>query len=245
MKRAYQAAEFLPAIKEIAKEPLTKELLLHPRFLLDKEKELEIYYAPFDYVNDGAQIIIVGITPGWTQMRLSYEAVIRALENGESLEDGVKHVKQHASFAGSMRTHLTSMLDELGLPAYLGIQTTASLFGEDKALLHPCSILRYPVFISQKNYTGHNPLMIRSDLLMNWITAIFLPELRSIHPTLVIPLGKAVSDTLLAMSKEHAIDEQSCLFGFPHPSGANGHRHKQFQEGKAEFSAKIHRSFSK
>ncbi|MFX3628134.1 MAG: hypothetical protein ACE3JR_02025 [Ectobacillus sp.] len=32
----------------------------------------------------------------------------------------------------------------------------------------------------------------------------------------------------LRIQKNPTIDEKRCLFGFPHPSGANGHRFKQF-----------------
>ncbi|WP_446810585.1 hypothetical protein ACH50O_03080 [Methylomonas sp. 2BW1-5-20] len=41
-----------------------KELLLWE----DSKMNLECYYAPFDYINVDAKIILVGITPGATQM---------------------------------------------------------------------------------------------------------------------------------------------------------------------------------
>ena len=34
------------------------------------------------------------------------------------------------------------------------------------------------------------------------------------------------------MIKDNLIKEEQCLLGFPHPSGANGHRKKQFEENK-------------
>ena len=30
----------------------------------DRVKQLECYYAPFEYLNEGARIVLVGITPG-------------------------------------------------------------------------------------------------------------------------------------------------------------------------------------
>ena len=41
--------------------------LLVPEFRLVKDKSLEIYYAPLDFINTQAKVAVVGITPGWTQ----------------------------------------------------------------------------------------------------------------------------------------------------------------------------------
>lgn len=35
------------------------------------------------------------------------------------------------------------------------------------------------------------------------------------------------------------IKQHTCLYGFPHPSGANGHRQKQFDKNKMEFEKVI------
>jgi hypothetical protein len=245
MVKIYQAHDFLYALEEIKnKKPLEKEDLLHDNFLVDKQNELEMYYAPFDYINKKAKIMIIGITPGWTQMQLAFHTVLESLRNGETLNEGVKRVKQQASFAGSMRNNLTSMLNELQIPEYLKICNSQSLFNEQRQLLHPCSMLRYPVFLYKKNYTGHTPQMARSSFLMKWIKAVFIPELHAVHPLLIVPLGKAVSDALKALTGECEIDEKRCLFGFPHPSGANGQRYVQFESGKQEFLQKVQFAFS-
>ena len=34
------------------------------------------------------------------------------------------------------------------------------------------------------------------------------------------------------MIKENLMKEEQCLLGFPHPSGANGHRKNQFKKNK-------------
>lgn len=49
---------------------------------------------------------------------------------------------------------------------------------------------------------------------------------------LIIPLGKAVEEVLELMISEELIKKEQCLLGFPHPSGANGHRKKQFEANK-------------
>ena len=49
---------------------------------------------------------------------------------------------------------------------------------------------------------------------------------------IIIPLGKAVEEVLEQMISDNIIKKEQCLLGFPHPSGANGHRKKQFAENK-------------
>ena len=53
--------------------PFDTEALINDQFLLEKDekKKLEIYYAPFGYVNENAKVVVVGITPGLHQMKKS------------------------------------------------------------------------------------------------------------------------------------------------------------------------------
>ncbi|RMG56023.1 MAG: hypothetical protein D6723_01405 [Acidobacteria bacterium] len=89
-----------------ARDVLTKDDLLIPTFLLHQENEIEIYYAPFDDVNEGAKIVLVGITPGWTQMEIAYRCARQELQRGMGLGEICAYAKRQASFAGSMRKNL-------------------------------------------------------------------------------------------------------------------------------------------
>ena len=86
--------KILLEIKSLKK--INKSTITNNKFLVNKEDNIEIYYAPFDYINSKAKIMIVGITPGLQQMLQSFEAV----NEGRSL----KEVKDLSSFKGSMRT---------------------------------------------------------------------------------------------------------------------------------------------
>ena len=79
--------------------------IVNKEFLIEKDGNIEIYYAPFDYINSKAKIAIVGITPGLQQMTQSFQAI----KDGKSL----KEVKDLSSFKGSMRTTLVKYMDEL------------------------------------------------------------------------------------------------------------------------------------
>jgi len=49
--------------------------IVNKEFLIEKDGNIEIYYAPFDYINSKAKIAIVGITPGLQQMTQSFQAI--------------------------------------------------------------------------------------------------------------------------------------------------------------------------
>lgn len=235
--------DFLPELQKLNRDGvLTKQDLLKKEFLISKSEELEIYYSPHnEYINRDAMIVIVGITPGWNQMKTAYEQLLKSLDHTKNPEQMLKEVKIAASFAGSMRGNLTDMLNECGLPEVLSINSSLSLFTENRDLLHTTSIIKYPVFIEGKNYTGHRPSIHQSPITAPYANEVFPEELAQIRkPALIIPLGKTVDQIISNLLAEKKLSENhTYLFGFPHPSGANGHRKKQFQEHKASLIAAI------
>ena len=54
-------------IRDLPDGELGRTVLLAPDFLLYRQAELAIYFAPFDFVNESALVALVGITPGFTQ----------------------------------------------------------------------------------------------------------------------------------------------------------------------------------
>lgn len=215
--------------------PLTKDDLLVPTFLLHQENGLEIYYAPFDYVNENAKIVLIGITPGWTQMEIGYRFAKQGLQQGMSPNDVCAYAKRQASFAGSMRKNLIEMLDRLELPKVLGIASSALLFSDHRDLLHTTSAIRYPVFVEGQNYTGHKPKLLKTSVLRRYVREVLSEELNLINDALIIPLGKSVSDALRMLIDDGRLIPERCLLDFPHPSGANGHRVRQYANMQTEF----------
>ncbi|TMN22219.1 uracil-DNA glycosylase family protein [Lentibacillus cibarius] len=233
---------FLPFIRTLdTDQPLTKQDLLTTSLLMECDGDLCMYYAPHnDYINKDASIVIVGITPGWQQMKIAFEQFVKSLSSGDSLETCLKETKHAARFAGAMRKNLQYMLDECGIPNALGIPASANLFGNSRHLLHTTSIIKYPVFINGKNYTGHQPPIRSSAILQHYAWVTFPDELASIQPpTLVIPLGKTAEQIITRLAEEKKLHGHTYLTGLPHPSGANGHRVKQFQQQKRQLQEKI------
>lgn len=229
--------QFLPKIQSLAE--FNKQTLLTDSFLLETEGDLAMYYAPHnEYINTDAKIIIVGITPGWNQMKTAYIQLVKSISKGESLEKMLENTKIAASFSGTMRKNLIVMLDKIGLPETLAIDSSEQLFSTYRSFLHTTSIIKYPVFYKGKNYTGHTPTIDQSKLLKRYAYEVFPIELAQItDPALVIPLGKATEKVIHTVQNKN--EQHIYLYGFPHPSGANGHREKQFKLNQKQLEDKF------
>jgi hypothetical protein len=227
--------------------PLEEEALISESFLLDKDekKQLEIYYAPFDHVNEHAQVVIVGITPGLHQMKKSYSTVLN-FKGQETDNDTILHeVKKNSSFEGPMRKNLITMLDELNLHIYLGLSSSSELFGEASSLVHTTSVITYPVFHKGKNYSGSTPNILKTDMLRDYVLQGFAREMQCLKNPLIIPLGVNVEKVLGFLADRNLLSPESILSGFPHPSGGNGHRHRQFAEYKVAMENTLKSYFEK
>jgi len=213
-------SKFLKQIRSLKK--INKSTITNKNFLIKREDIIEVYYAPFDYINSKAKIMIVGITPGLQQMLQSFEAV----KEGRSL----KEVKDLSSFKGSMRTTLIKYLDALNINKQLRIKSCESLFNINSKYLHSTSLIKYPVFDKGKNYSGSG--LLKKKILLDFLEAHFVKELKKLDKTIIVPLGNTVSSTIDYLNNEFKLNLKCFLKGFPHPSGLNVRKDIQFKENK-------------
>tara|TARA_B100000579_G_C22590456_1_gene737793 strand:- start:46 stop:717 length:672 start_codon:yes stop_codon:yes gene_type:complete len=213
-------SKFLKQIRSLKK--INKSTITNKNFLIKREDNIEIYYAPFDYINSKAKIMIVGITPGLQQMLQSFEAV----NEGRSL----KEVKDLSSFKGSMRTTLIKYLDSLNINKKLKIKSCESLFNKNSKYLHSTSLIKYPVFDKGRNYSGSG--LLKKKILLDFLEAHFVKELKKLDKTIIVPLGNTVSSTIDYLNNEFKLNLKCFLKGFPHPSGLNVRKDIQFRENK-------------
>jgi hypothetical protein len=202
--------------------------LLIQDLLVTTEGQLRVFYAPFDYTSPKARIVLVGVTPGWTQMEAAVRSFLTTIASGGTTQAAFGAVKRAGAFSGSLRANLVSMLDDIGMAASLGIGTCDDLFGSSADLCHPTSAIRYPVFRGDKNYAGTSPALIKSPTLVSFVDSLLLDELTSTPSAMVLPLGVAATSAVDRLVLAGEITGDRVLSGFPHPSGANAHRIKQF-----------------
>ncbi len=116
-----------------------------------------IVYGPFDVPpTPKARIILLGLTPGFAQLKLANEVARDATATGTvDWSDIGSRIRERAAFAGPMRVNLVAMLDKLDVHRELGLNTCDELFLPDVQIARTTSALRYPVFINgDSNYHG-------------------------------------------------------------------------------------------
>jgi len=191
-----------------------------------QDRNLTCYYAPFDHINHDATIVIVGITPGRTQMNRALIASQRALRDRHGDTLALQQVKQHASLSGAMRPRIVAMLNRLGYAKSLGIECCSLLWAEHHQRVHFCSVLKYPIFVNGKDYSGQ-PNLFNVPELQQLLYNEFVHDLSLINPNaVVVPLGEMVASVLTILQQQGQIRQQLTTFNNkvvapPHPSGAN------------------------
>ena len=207
-------------------------------FVLFRDSTVSIPYIPFDWVNPNARVVIVGITPGYTQWKNAMHEAQRQLLAGASLDMALQCAKDTGAFSGAMRQNLVALLDYFEIHTWLGIRSCSALFSEAANLVQTTSVLRHPVFIDGENYNG-TPSMTDHPLLQRMLLECFGEEAKSLPNAIYIPLGPKVTeamDWLVARGHLHA---NQVLSGLPHPSGANAERIQYMLERKPRASLSV------
>jgi hypothetical protein len=196
---------------------------LDPRLEISTSGSLATYYAPFEYINKQARLVIVGITPGLYQAQRALESVGACLRAGMTDIDALRQAKEAASFSGPMRSALVDMLDLVGVSSALGVISCSELFASATGLVHYTSALRNPVFVDGGNYTG-NPQILRTPYLQSMADEWLVDEIRQLPNALWLPLGKEPTKVLRGYAARGLLASDRVLDGMPHPSGANAER---------------------
>ncbi|MGJ0430755.1 hypothetical protein [Methylobacter sp.] len=192
----------------------------------NNQKDLECFYAPFEHVNKSAKLVLIGITPGRTQMNRALNAAAGSIKAGSNIDEAVAEVKRIGSFSGSMRPNIVNTLNKLGYQDKLGIKNSSELWGTKNNLVNFCSLLKYPVFIKGKDYNG-NPNPFKVSELKSLLIDGFARDLQSIPSTAeLIPLGDFVAGVLSELDHLKLVPQKVNRFegrvvAPPHPSGAN------------------------
>jgi hypothetical protein len=195
-----------------------------PRMIIEQQGDIQVFYAPFEYINPEARIVLVGITPGPTQMVNANNVARRALSEGYSNEEAIRKAKEQGAFSGEpMRGNLIRQLDHWGFSIWLGIASASDLFDKSRHLVQTTSLLRYPVFVRGDDYRG-TPDMTKHPLLRKYLLEHFVSEVREMKNALFIPLGPQVQKVLDHLVHEKIVDDHQIIRGMLHPSGNNTYR---------------------
>lgn len=223
---------YLPAIRALDLAAIAAPADIPERFLLAREGRYSSWYIPFESVNAHARVVIVGISPGFVQWKNAMREAQRQLAAGASIEDTLRAARLTGAFSGAIRPNFVALLDAIGVQRWLGIASCATLFDEHAHLVQVSAILRHPVFVDGKNYSG-TPAMPRHAFLREEVMRYFAKEAAMLPEALYIPMGASVSEGLDWLAAQGVLPASRILHGLPHPSGANAERVAYFLGRKA------------
>ena len=182
-----------------------------------RDGSLACYYAPFEFINKNAKVVIVGLTPGKTQMNIALNALMDEMKKDDENID-LCGIKKSASFSGDMRKHLVDILNRIELPKRIGVHDLNDLWGKSNDLVHFCSLIRYPIFEITKdkngeekysNYTGNSKPPLDSREIEKMVLDYFINDLQLIDNNAeIILLGTVVTDAVTQLYNKGLISHK-------------------------------------
>lgn len=195
-----------------------------PEFNLGRSGSYALQYIPFEHVNRDAKLVIVGITPGNTQLSLAYETAQNLLRAGRQESEALVEIKKAGAFGGpSMKPNLLKMLRHFRFDKLLGIDDVESLWETNATLLHSTSVVPHAAFKTGKMFAGSFDEVMESHLLKECFLDCFVPSVREISPdALFVGLGPCPQAALEWCAQKGYLRREKVLGAFCHPSGAGG-----------------------
>lgn len=178
--------------------------------------DLVAYYAPVEWVNPAAKLVLVDTTPWKAQADNALTEANRALLEGAPAHEVLRRANLAAAFAGVARQRVISLLDHIGVHQWLGLGSSADLFGEAGNLVQMTSLLRFPVFKNGENFkAGYHPE--RDPMLRLQMKDHFGKMAKAMPEAVFIPLGIVASRGVEWLAKEGFLNKERVLYGLPHP----------------------------
>jgi hypothetical protein len=184
----------------------------------------ELFYVPFEHMNCRARLVIVGITPGPTQLELAYETAHARLRAGLPDDLVLELAKKEGSFGGdTMRPNLIKMLECFGIPELLGVGNANDLWGVSWRDLHATSVIPHAAFRNGNPFAGSFQDVLGTKPFRECFERDFAATLPLIsHEARYIALGPTPLEALDWCSKRGLLKPEQVLGAFAHPSSRGG-----------------------
>jgi hypothetical protein len=188
------------------------------------EGNYHLCYVPFESVNAAARIVFVGITPGNTQIAISYRALREALASGVDDASALAHAKWVGAFGGTaMRARLNTMISRFRIHELIGIETPEEIWTESRNIVHATSVVPHAAFKKGKMFNGSFGEVLRVPLLKISFENDFLPTLAALPSSAkFIAIGPMPLEALDWCVQHRYLRTDQLLGAFAHPSGSAG-----------------------
>lgn len=212
-----------------------------PSLRMHRNGDLVVYYAPFEWVNPSAKLVLVDATPWKAQADIALTEANRALLEGAPVSEVLRRANLAAAFAGVTRQRVVALLDNIGVHQWLSLSSSADLFGEAGGLLQVSSVLQFPVFKNGENFrAGWHPE--RDPMLRLQMRNHFGKMAKAMPEAVFIPVGAAASRGVEWLTKEGFMNRERVLHGIPHPRKEEPDRVAYFlgEKDRADLNEKTH-----
>jgi hypothetical protein len=196
-----------------------------PRTVVAEDGKYQLFYTPFERVNAKARLVIVGITPGGTQLENSYDALRSAALRRLPAEEMLALVAAGGTFSGkSMRPGLVRMLDAKGVSRLMGVEDANLLWGSHSHLLHGTSVVPHAAFDRKgKKFNGSFDKILGSVAMRESFELDFVPSLAELsEDALFIGLGVTPREALNWCVANGHLRAEQILGTMAHPSTEGG-----------------------
>lgn len=219
-------ASFLKAIREV--EPARLLAPGYDRLLLHRDGEWEVHWAPFEPLNTQAEIVLIGLTPGYSQALAALRALRSGLRRGQAPGRAIVEAKTAGAFVGEIRDPLARMLNFMKIPRRMGVRDAASLLDQHGMRVHLTSALRYPVFRvgedagagERKGYSGVER-MLRTPWMRQMVETLLADELLALPNARVFPMGQPARAAVEHLVARGVLSGERVYYGMQHPSPGN------------------------
>ena len=200
--------------------------------LLESANGHSVFYVPFEHVNTDARLVLVGITPGPTQMKLAREVAREQILAGASNATILLKAKQAAAFAG-MRDRINQMLDHFRIPSLLGLGVATNLWDTQFRHFQPTSLIPNAAFKGSEYFNGPFESILAVSILREQFEGHFIPSIANISKEAVfVAMGPVVQAGLSWCAARGLIEKTQILGYFPHASGSSGSQFAYFMRDK-------------
>jgi hypothetical protein len=221
-----QKNSFLKAVREV--EPARLLAPGYDRLLLHREGDWEVHWAPFEPLNTQAEIVLVGLTPGYSQALKALHSLRGGLRRGMSASRALVEAKIAGAFAGDIRDPLERMLNFMEIPQRMGVRDAASLLDQHGMRVHLTSALRYPVFkvgedagaAERKGYSGAGR-MLRTPWMRQMVETLLADELLALPNARVFPMGQPARAAVEHLVARGVLSGERVYYSMQHPSPGN------------------------
>jgi hypothetical protein len=204
----------------------------HPSLVHAESRRFRLYYIPFEHLNREAQLVIVGITPGPTQLEMAYDTVRKL--TGKSDTAVLTAAKRDGAFGGmAVRPNLVRMLEHFEVAGHLGLASAHDLWDSGWGDFHATSVVPQAAFRvkrdgSEKLFAGSFDEVRRNDVLRECFEQDFLPTVRAMNPNAIwVGLGPTPKEALDWCVTERLLRTDQVV-ALAHPSSNSGSQVKYF-----------------